>query len=298
MWRHKMDSVAGTARSAEPAYACCLLAAATFPGVITATAAHTGILMLQTCNCLALPAAGRSAVLLAAGERTCRTYLDPQVTFPGSKLQPQHIQGTQWLFVSGYACYRDGLVPKAVSLAKELGVKVAMDLGSWEIVSSHWQLLQSVLQQGVDLCFCNEEEAKSICKLLELPTPAPEAALHHLLQHCATAVVTLGPKGCVAGTHAGSLCSSSSRRLSSSLSRRVSLQQKQQVQPTVTDGQPGTAALQGAQLPQQQQQQAQMVGRLEQQEDGRSGLEIVRQPGVAGVKVVDVTGAGDMFAAG
>lgn len=75
---------------------------------------------------LACAAAGRSAVLLAAGERTCRTYLDPAVTFPGDSLQPHHLQGAAWLFVSGYACYQDGLLQRAVALAQEVGVQQYM----------------------------------------------------------------------------------------------------------------------------------------------------------------------------
>jgi hypothetical protein len=64
---------------------------------------------------------GRSVVLLAGGERSCRTCLDPQVSFPGSCLQPQQLQGAAWLFVSGYAAYQDGLLLQAVRMAKEVG---------------------------------------------------------------------------------------------------------------------------------------------------------------------------------
>jgi hypothetical protein len=63
---------------------------------------------------------GRSVVLLAGGERSCRTCLDPQVSFPGSCLQPQQLQGAAWLFVSGYAAYQDGLLLQAVRLAKQV----------------------------------------------------------------------------------------------------------------------------------------------------------------------------------
>lgn len=137
-----------------------------------------------------------------------------------------------------------------------------------------------------------QEEAKGICKILQLSDPAPEAALQYLLQHCTTAVVTLGPQGCLAGTQAGSSCSSSSRRLSSSLSRRQHAQAAQQ-----QDQQAQADASQGAQSPLQQQLQAK-GSRAGTAVADADGLEIVRQPGVAGVKVVDVTGAGDMFAAG
>jgi hypothetical protein len=71
--------------------------------------------------CRAARTPGRSVVLLAGGERSCRTCLDPQVSFPGSCLQPQQLQGAAWLFVSGYAAYQEGLLLQAVRMAKQVG---------------------------------------------------------------------------------------------------------------------------------------------------------------------------------
>ncbi|WIA36740.1 hypothetical protein OEZ86_008010 [Tetradesmus obliquus] len=108
-------------------------------------------------------ATGRSVVLLAGGERSCRTCLDPQVSFPGRCLQPQQLQGAAWLFVSGYAAYQDGLLLQAVRMAEQLGVRVALDLASWEVMASHWGAMQEALLSGcIDLCFCNQEEARQL----------------------------------------------------------------------------------------------------------------------------------------
>jgi hypothetical protein len=69
---------------------------------------------------------GRSVVLLAGGERSCRTCLDPNVSFPGSCLQEQQLQGAAWLFVSGYAAYQDGLLLQAVHMAKQVSALVLL----------------------------------------------------------------------------------------------------------------------------------------------------------------------------
>jgi sugar/nucleoside kinase (ribokinase family) len=120
-----------------------------------------------------------------------------------------------------------------------------------------------------------QDEAQQLCKLQQLQ-PAPHAALCYLLQHCSTAVVTLGSKGCLAGSTDSSI--TTSRRSSSSRASSSA----------VSDAVAAAAAAAAA---------AADVG------DGASdvclaGAVIHQQPGVAGVQVVDVTGAGDMFAAG
>ncbi|WIA16547.1 hypothetical protein OEZ85_013220 [Tetradesmus obliquus] len=218
-------------------------------------------------------ATGRSVVLLAGGERSCRTCLDPQVSFPGRCLQPQQLQGAAWLFVSGYAAYQDGLLLQAMRMAEQLGVRVALDLASWEVMASHWGAMQEALLSGcIDLCFCNQEEARQLCELQQLQPADPETALCYLLQHCSTAVVTLGPHGCLAGSTDSSITSSSRRSSRAGSS-------------TVSDAEAAAAAA------------AQGCG-AGGGEAALAGAVIHRQPGVAGVEVVDVTGAGDMFAAG
>jgi hypothetical protein len=39
----------------------------------------------------------------------------------------------------------------------QLGVRVALDLASWEVLQSHWAVISEALLSGcVDLCFCNQ----------------------------------------------------------------------------------------------------------------------------------------------
>jgi sugar/nucleoside kinase (ribokinase family) len=116
-----------------------------------------------------------------------------------------------------------------------------------------------------------QDEAQQLCRLQQLQPATPHAALCYLLQHCSTAVVTLGSKGCLAGSKDTSI--TTSRRNSSSRTggSAVSNAAAAAAADTVGDG----------------------AGDV-----GLAGAVIHQQPGVAGVQVVDVTGAGDMFAAG
>jgi sugar/nucleoside kinase (ribokinase family) len=123
------------------------------------------------------------------------------------------------------------------------------------------------------LRFILQDEAQQLCKLHQLQPATPHAALCYLLQHCSTAVVTLGSNGCLAGSTDSSI--TASRRNSSSRAGSSA----------VSDAVAAAAAA------------ADTVG-VGAGDVGMAGAVIHQQPGVAGVQVVDVTGAGDMFAAG
>lgn len=151
--------------------------------------------------------------------------------------------------------------------------------------------MPGVEQSMLSMYPCLQAEATALYQLSQLPNSDPETVLQYLLHYCTTAVVTLGAGGCCAGTQVGSLCSMSSRKLSGRLSRQQSSGHAAGQQECLQ------ATTQLAQQPlhdteQQHQDTSTCVGH------NRQRVEIVHQPGVAGVEVVDVTGAGDMFAAG
>ncbi|GLI60600.1 hypothetical protein VaNZ11_002773 [Volvox africanus] len=174
---------------------------------------------------------GRSAILTCDAERTMRTYMDPRVTTCAGDLTEDDFTGCAWVFLSSYSLYSEGLLQRAVELAKEAGAKVVLDLASYEIVRSYHKQLQEVLEGGgIHFCICNEDEAQMLVRCSEAaavaatalavgasdsgsadddPTAAagyppestlPAAVLGLLLRHCQGAVVTRGVLGCVAAS--------------------------------------------------------------------------------------------------
>ena len=80
-------------------------------------------------------------------------------------LSVQDFKGAKWLLLSGYCLYGENLLQHAVELALQAGVKVALDLASFEVVQSFKPQLQKILESGkVHCCFCNE-----VLTLLLLP---------------------------------------------------------------------------------------------------------------------------------
>ncbi|KAL7207652.1 hypothetical protein ACSBR1_029574 [Camellia fascicularis] len=90
----------------------------------------------------------------------------------------------------------DALMREDFRGSKE-GVLVSLDLASFEMVRKfRLQLLQLLESGNIDLCFANEDEATELVRGEEGANP--ESALEFLAKHCQWAVVTLGPKGCIA----------------------------------------------------------------------------------------------------
>ncbi len=86
--------------------------------------------------------------------------------------------------------------------AKRQGVRVMLDLASWETVKSNLKELREILEEGlISCCVANEDEAQEIVPSKDSQSAKawePRASLLSLLSCCDYAIVTLGSKGCIA----------------------------------------------------------------------------------------------------
>ncbi|KAL0432409.1 UNVERIFIED_CONTAM: 5-dehydro-2-deoxygluconokinase [Sesamum latifolium] len=130
------------------------------------------------------------------GNRTMRPCLSGAVKVQADELTTADLQGSKWLVVR-YAIFNIEVIQAAITLAKQEGVSVSLDLASFEMVREFRLPLLQLLESGcIDLCFANEDEA---AELLGGEDKADsESALEFLANHCQWAVVTLGSKGCIA----------------------------------------------------------------------------------------------------
>ena len=133
----------------------------------------------------------------ADGNRTMRPCFRNVVGLEAMELTRLDFHGAKWVVLNGYGFYVDDLLENAVDLCKQEGVKVSMDLASFEVVRNFRPRLMSLLESGkVDLVFANEDEAGELIKAEE--NPCPETCLNFLSKYCETAVETPGSKGCIA----------------------------------------------------------------------------------------------------
>jgi sugar/nucleoside kinase (ribokinase family) len=142
----------------------------------------------------------------AEGNRTMRPCFLNAVGLKAEELSKKDFRGAQWLVLNGYGFYGTELLETAVQHAKQEGVKISMDLASFEVVRNFRPRLMRLLESGnVDLVFANEDEARELIKGEEeeeenkdLTSSSPESSLRFLANYCERAVVMLGAKGCIA----------------------------------------------------------------------------------------------------
>jgi sugar/nucleoside kinase (ribokinase family) len=98
-------------------------------------------------------------------------------------------KGYDFFHVEGYLVFNTALITRAVQLAKEAGLKVSIDLASFNVVEAMLDFLKAVIVDYVDIVFANEEEAKSLTGI------EAEEAVHEIAKICDIAVVKVGKDG-------------------------------------------------------------------------------------------------------
>ncbi|MDP4277573.1 MAG: adenosine kinase [Bacteroidota bacterium] len=135
---------------------------------------------------------GQSIVFITPDhERTFATYLGAAASMEASMLKPALFDGYDLFYIEGYLVQNHELIRTAIRMAKDAGLKVALDLASYNVVEGNLDFLKELIQTQVDIVFANEEEAKSLTGL------EPEAALEWMAGQVETAVVKLGKKGAI-----------------------------------------------------------------------------------------------------
>ncbi|MCK5822160.1 MAG: adenosine kinase [Bacteroidales bacterium] len=135
------------------------------------------------------PTGRAHAFVSADSERTFGTYLGAALELGPEHLTSEMFEGYDWLYIEGYLLQNHVLIKTAVELARNKGLKVALDLASYNVVEDNLEFLENLLKNYVDLVFANEEESKA------MTGQNPEEALLTLSSWCEQAVVKIGKKG-------------------------------------------------------------------------------------------------------
>jgi sugar/nucleoside kinase (ribokinase family) len=129
------------------------------------------------------------AIVSPDSERTMATHLGAAVELDAADLNPDDFKDYNILYLEGYLILNKPLVEKACKIAIEYGMKVALDLASYNVVEANHSALKEIIENYVDIVFANEEEAKSFTG------SAPEEAITRLSEVCEIAVVKVGKEG-------------------------------------------------------------------------------------------------------
>lgn len=126
-------------------------------------------------------------------ERTMHTFLGITTDFSVEELHLEDLIQSEYLYVEGYLVSSEKsleAIRKTKEVARENGIKIALTFSDPAMVKYFKSGLEMALEGGIDLLFCNEEEA-----CLWANTDDVEAAKQELLKHTELLVVTRGSKG-------------------------------------------------------------------------------------------------------
>jgi sugar/nucleoside kinase (ribokinase family) len=122
-------------------------------------------------------------------ERTMATYLGAAAELTPADFKPEIFKDYQYAYMEGYLVFNHDLIKAGVEMAKSAGLKVAIDLASFNVVEANLDFLKDLIKTSVDIVFANEEEAKSFTG------KEPEEAIHEIAGMCELAIVKVGKHG-------------------------------------------------------------------------------------------------------
>jgi len=135
-------------------------------------------------------ASGKAIALVSPdSERTFATYLGAALELSERNLKNEYFLGYDYLHVEGYLVQNQDFLTRIITLAKKNGLKISLDLASYNVVETNLEFLKNLIKEHVDIVFANEEEAKAFTGF------NPESALHEIANHCEIAIVKLGKNG-------------------------------------------------------------------------------------------------------
>jgi sugar/nucleoside kinase (ribokinase family) len=133
---------------------------------------------------------GRAIALVTPdSERTFATYLGAAIELTASHLNPKIFEKYDLFHIEGYLVQNHELIRKALEIAKAGGLKISLDMASYNVVEANKEFLLGMIERYVDILFANEDEA------LAFTGEKPEKALDRMADMVDIAVVKTGRNG-------------------------------------------------------------------------------------------------------
>lgn len=135
------------------------------------------------------------------GERTMHTYLGITADLSDEQVDYEALQTARFLYIEGYLATSPSAreaVRAARKIADAQGIKTALSLSDPAMVQYAREGLDDLLAKGVDILFCNQQEA-----LMYTQTETLEAAIAALIKLSPLAIITRGGEGAVIAQRQG-----------------------------------------------------------------------------------------------
>lgn len=130
------------------------------------------------------------ALVSPDGERTFVTHLGAAADLQAEDIDGAIFDDYDCLYIEGYLVQDHDLIRTAIERAKAHGLKVAIDLASFNVVEENRDFLYDIVKRYVDILFANEDEARAFTGESD-----PYTALNHIGAMCELVVVKIGMRG-------------------------------------------------------------------------------------------------------
>lgn len=142
---------------------------------------------------------GKCVVMVTPdAERTMCTFLGITIDFSTDELDNNAVADSKYLYIEGYLATSEiarNAVQEARKAAEANDTRIALTFSDSSMVKYYREGLAEFLEAGVDILFCNQEEAE-----LYTGESGLENAMNALLEFSKQVVITQGPKGAIIGT--------------------------------------------------------------------------------------------------
>ena len=122
-------------------------------------------------------------------ERTFATFLGAALELTELHLDEEVLKNYDIIHVEGYLVQNYDLIKSIMAKAKACGLKISLDLASYNVVEANLELLKELVEEYVDIVFANEEEAKAFTG------KDPHEALIVISESCEIGIVKIGSNG-------------------------------------------------------------------------------------------------------
>jgi len=137
---------------------------------------------------------GKCLVMVSSdAERTMNTFLGVSEDLSMREIDQSALATSQWLYLEGYLVTdqrRAEMAESLVDMARENGVRVAVSLSDPFVVELFGGSLRQIIGSGIDMLFCNIQEALTFTGAASI-----DGAAAALAKYASTFVITNGDQG-------------------------------------------------------------------------------------------------------
>ncbi|MBF0361301.1 MAG: adenosine kinase [Oligoflexia bacterium] len=126
-------------------------------------------------------------------DRTMNTYLGITEHFGIKELEEDVLRNSEFIYIEGYLLAQQTgrkAISEALKMAQKYNLKKVLSFSDPFIVSSYEKEMKDIIDHGMDLIFCNEDEAKMFAGTNDTKTASDK--LKHFTKNF---VITLGAEG-------------------------------------------------------------------------------------------------------